>query len=86
MASQIKEVIDKMSGSFPSVYGDINKMKNQKDDPEGNGSFARSASKFRNPTLTKGSLQTVESKIFHLKEEQTKEMIFGKSTIELKKI
>ncbi len=53
MASQIKEVIGRMSSSFPAVYADIKKMKVRKLSPREMDSFARSASELRNPNLSK---------------------------------
>jgi len=60
MASQIHEVISKMSASFPTVYSDIKKMKGRKLTPIEMSSFARSASEIRNPNLSKSLTAGIE--------------------------
>jgi hypothetical protein len=60
MASQIKEVIDRMSSSFPSVYADIKKMKSRKLTSKEMSTFARSASELRNPNLSKSLTVGIE--------------------------
>ena len=60
MASQIQEVIEKMSGSFPTIYGDINRMKSRKMSPREKSAFAREAAKLRSSTLTERISSNIE--------------------------
>ena len=63
MVSQIHEVINKMSGSFSSVYGDINKMKTRKMTTREISSFARAAANLRSSTLTERISSNIEEVI-----------------------
>ena len=63
MVSQIQEVINKMSGSFSSVYGDINKMKTKKMTTREISSFARAAANLRSSTLTERISSNIEEVI-----------------------
>jgi hypothetical protein len=63
MVSQIQEVINKMSGSFSSVYGDINKMKTRKMTTREISSFARAAANLRSSTLTERISSNIEEVI-----------------------
>jgi hypothetical protein len=60
MVSQIQEVIKKMSGSFSSVYSDINKMKSRKMSPREISAFSREAARLRSSTLTERISSNVE--------------------------
>lgn len=60
MASQINEVIAKMSSSFPSVYADIKRMKDRKLSGVEMSTLARSASELRNPNLSKSLITGIE--------------------------
>ena len=63
MASEIQEVIQKMSGSFSTVYADINKMKTRKMTQKERSAFARAAAKLRSTTLTERISSNVEEVI-----------------------
>jgi hypothetical protein len=63
MVSQIQGVINKMSGSFSSVYGDINKMKTRKMTHKEISSFARAAANLRSSTLTERISSNIEEVI-----------------------
>ena len=52
MASQIQEVVEKMSSSFTKVYSDIEKMKSKKMTPMEIQGFANRASRLRNIKLS----------------------------------
>lgn len=60
IASQIQEVIQKMSGSFSTIYSDVNRMKSRKMTPREKSSFSRAAAKLRSTTLTERISSNVE--------------------------
>lgn len=60
MASQIQEVVEKMSSSFASVYSDIKKMKERKLTPIEVIGFAKRASRIRNLNLLEESQTTLQ--------------------------
>lgn len=60
MASQIQDVIQKMSGSFSSIYTDVNKMKSRKLTKREKSTFAKAAAKLRSTTLTERISSNIE--------------------------
>lgn len=63
MASQIQEVIQKMSGSFSSIYSDINKMKSRKMSAREMSAFAKAAANLRSTTLSERISSNIEEVI-----------------------
>ena len=53
MASQIKQVIEESTKTFPVIYRDIDKMKNRELTEREIRGFAKTASELRNPNLSK---------------------------------
>lgn len=55
MKSQIEEAVEKMNSTFPSIYTDIQRMKNKRLNSSQISSFSREAIKTRSLTLEKSS-------------------------------
>lgn len=55
MSSQIQEVVEKMTSTFPSIYTDIQKMKNKELNSSQISSFSREAIRTRSITLERSS-------------------------------
>ena len=53
MASQIKQVIEESTKTFPVIYKEIDKMKNRELTEREIRGFAKTASELRNPNLSK---------------------------------
>lgn len=60
MGSQIKEIIEKMSGSFSDVYSDISRMKSRKMSTREISDFAKGAANLRSSTLSERITSHIE--------------------------